>query len=68
MRMMSFYEFYDLLKELGLTQREFAQIVDVHERTVRSWASGRYAIPEAVALVLRLAKVTGVKLDDERLS
>lgn len=33
---------------LGLRQRDIAAILDVHERTVRSWLAGRYTIPEGV--------------------
>jgi DNA-binding transcriptional regulator YiaG len=40
------------LRRLGLSQMELARRLKVDGRTVRSWVSGRYPVPEPIALLL----------------
>lgn len=45
---MSAAEFRVITEWLGLRQRDAAAILDVNERTVRSWLSGREKVPDGV--------------------
>jgi DNA-binding transcriptional regulator YiaG len=45
-------QFKRTVKRLGLSQMELARRIKVDGRTVRSWIAGRYAVPEAVSLLL----------------
>lgn len=53
-------EFQAARTEFGLTKRDFAQVFDVNERTVRSWETGTVKggpapIPRPIAMLVRLA-------------
>jgi plasmid maintenance system antidote protein VapI len=43
-----------VLARLDLTQVDAAKLVGAHPRTVRHWITGDRAIPECVAILLRL--------------
>ena len=47
-------EYRTALAALGLSQVGAAKLFKVNERTSRRWALGEQAIPEAVAIALRL--------------
>lgn len=50
--MMTQQEFRDALATLGVSQREFARVVGVDDRTVRRWALGEAAVPRWTRLLL----------------
>ena len=51
---MSADEMHDILTEIGLTQREFAAMIDKDERLIRPMAHGAEPIPGEIANLLRL--------------
>lgn len=42
------------LDKLGLTQVAFARLIGAGDRSVRGWVAGSRAVPETVAILLRL--------------
>lgn len=52
------------LDKLGLSQRGLAALMAVNERTSRAWALGQSAIPECVAILLRLMLSGKITADD----
>ncbi|EJF05851.1 Helix-turn-helix protein [Thiovulum sp. ES] len=51
------------IKNLGMTQKEFAEYIDVHMTTVSRWVRNELEIPKLVKLVLENYKKA--KLFDE---
>jgi DNA-binding transcriptional regulator YiaG len=45
-------------------QSAFARLIDVGDRTVRTWISGQYAVPKVVALLVNLMLKTKTKPED----
>lgn len=44
-------------KELGMTQKELAEYIGVHENTVSGWSRGTVEIPAMVIKLLELLKI-----------
>lgn len=44
-------QFQRRLDRLGLSQRQFGKIVQVHTQTINRWANGHLAVPHWVRLV-----------------
>jgi transcriptional regulator with XRE-family HTH domain len=44
------------LKSLGMTQKDFAEYVDVHITTVSRWIRGELEIPKMVKILLKNQK------------
>lgn len=42
------------LKELGLSQTEFARLIEVDVTTVNRWAKGKVPVPKLVHLLLEM--------------
>jgi DNA-binding transcriptional regulator YiaG len=56
----------DILKRLGITQTEFAEIIDYSQRSVNNWMTNRLNTPQIIALLLTLAERHGLTGDDIR--
>lgn len=59
-------QFTRALTRLGLTQTGFAAVIEVNERTVRYWVSGRSVVPTAIAMLLNLMLDTHKNVQDLR--
>ena len=55
-------QYIEALARLDLSQRAAGRFLKVDERTSRRWVSGESAIPESVALLLRLMIKLKLKL------
>jgi len=44
-------------KDLGLTQKELAEYIGVHENTISGWARGTVEIPQMAIKLLELLKI-----------
>ena len=51
------------LKSIGMTQKDFAEYIDVHITTVSRWIRGELEVPKMVKILLRNQKKA--KLFDE---
>lgn len=47
-------------------QSPFARLIDVGDRTVRSWISGEYPVPKSIAMLVNLMLKTKTKPDELR--
>lgn len=47
----------DLCKELGITQKELAEILGVSQNTVTSWVTGKFEIPTMALKCFELMKI-----------
>jgi hypothetical protein len=55
----------NLLKDGGYTQRRAARDLDVSERMMRYWCTGKYLVPRAILLALtHLVQCPRVDLDE----
>ena len=62
-------QFNAALRRLDITQAGAARLLGVDGRTTRYWAAGDRAIPESVAILLRLlvsGKITTQDIEDHR--
>jgi hypothetical protein len=62
-------ELVTALRELDLTQQGFARLVGHGERVVRYWIAGERAIPQGVAIVVRLlvaGRITAADIEAAR--
>jgi DNA-binding transcriptional regulator YdaS (Cro superfamily) len=57
-------QYRNAIARLGLSQVAAAHFLGVDPRTSRSWISGRYPVPHAVALLLRLMICGGYSPED----
>jgi DNA-binding transcriptional regulator YiaG len=53
-------EFSAIRKKLGMTQAQFAELLDLSIKTIQAYEQGRIEVPGLVAKVLRLASDDGV--------
>jgi len=51
---MSGPELWTKLQKIGFSQSGFARTIRVDGATVRSWISGRYHVPETIAILVNL--------------
>lgn len=47
----------DTAKELGITQKQLAEYIGVHENTISGWARGTVEIPPMATKLFELLKV-----------
>lgn len=57
-------QFRAALERIGLSQVAASRILQVNDRTVRSWALDQSPIPHSVAILLRLLASKVISLDD----
>lgn len=58
-------DFRKAIADLGLTQVEAAEVLEVDTRTVRRWALGERAVPGPVRVALRfMAQLRALQADD----
>ena len=46
-------ELHDSLKQVGLTRKDFGELIDVHYRTISRWIKEEVPIPKVVALLVK---------------
>jgi plasmid maintenance system antidote protein VapI len=46
-------ELQDSLKQVGISRKDFGQLIDVHYRTVSRWIKQEVPIPKVVALLVK---------------
>ena len=61
---MSSAEFRFALGIVGINQSAFASWIHKEGRTVRSWLSGKYPVPQEIAYLLKLLIRTNTKPED----
>lgn len=57
-------QFQAAIDRLGLSQVGAARLVGADPRTARKWSSGTNAVPECVAILLRLMLAGKITADD----
>lgn len=57
-------QFRTTLDRIGLSQVAASKLLQVNDRTVRTWALDQSPIPHAVAILLRLLASGAISLDD----
>jgi DNA-binding transcriptional regulator YiaG len=49
---------------VGINQSAFARWIRKEDRTIRSWLSGKYPVPQEIAYLLKLLIRTGLRPED----
>jgi putative transcriptional regulator len=57
-------ELMQLLKEAGLTQKQFGDALGVSEQTVRNWVAGRVKPALSIGQVKTIVRITGKSLEE----